>query len=216
MILLGYITTFTYIFSVLFFVTMLEKYVHIKKETSRKMIHVLVSFSWFFIYGFFKNTWHALIPPSIFTILNSISYQKGTFAVMERSEQEKSPGTIFYAFSMVVLGLISLYHQEFLVCYGIGFFCMAFGDGLAPWFSRMIPSKSYGKKGKTVTGSVSVFILSFLVAMSFCYGIQIHTSIFCIMIIACCSTLLEAVGGKGIDNLTVPIGVAMISYLLLV
>ena len=210
-ILLGYSLTFLYIFLVMGLTALGSKCFHIDKEISRKMIHVGVSFSFFIIYYFFGNTWRACIPPFIFIILNYISYKKGLFQVMERSGKEETPGTVYYALSMFLLAVISLMKENFLCAFGIGFFCMSLGDGIAPIIGKKISSYRFSN-GKTIAGSSCMFIVSTLVAIFFFFfhGYPIYISLVCLIGIA--SMILEWLGTKGLDNLLVPIGVSFISY----
>lgn len=210
-ILLGYLFTFLYIFLVMGLTTLISSWLHFEKEVSRKMIHIGVSFSFFIIYYFFGNTWHACIPPFIFIILNYVSYKKGLFQVMERSGKEETPGTVYYALSMFLLAMISLMKENFLCSFGIGFFCMALGDGIAPIIGKKIPSHRFFN-GKTVAGSLCMCLISMFVAIFFCYfySYPIYISLVCMIGIA--SMILEFIGTKGLDNLLVPMGVSFISY----
>lgn len=210
-ILLGYFLTFLYIFLVMGLTALVSKWFHTDKEISRKMIHIEVSFSFFIIYYFLGNTWHACIPPFIFIILNYVSYKKGLFQVMERSGKEESPGTVYYALSMFLLAMISLMKENFLCSFGIGFFCMALGDGIAPIIGKRISSHRFSN-GKTIVGSICMCLISMFVAIFFCYfySYPIYISFVCMIGIA--SMILEWLGTKGLDNLLVPIGVSFISY----
>ena len=90
---------------------------------------------------------------------------------------------------------------------------MGLGDGLAPIFAGLIKSKKI-YKDKTLTGSLTVFVVSLIVVIVFniLFGLDLHIGK--IIIISGCSLILELFGKKGLDNLTLPIGVALVSWIL--
>ena len=83
MILVGYLTIFAYIFSLIFIIGPLVKKVS-NLETSRKIIHILLFMVWIFLDIFMKNTYHQVIVPIIFLILNTLSYKFNIYKIVER------------------------------------------------------------------------------------------------------------------------------------
>lgn len=208
-IIFGYLITFVYLILVLLITKKLKMSNKIGEELARKIVHVLVGFSWFSIYYFLYPSIHFLIPSSMFIILNYISYKKDIFS-MERKEN-RNLGTVFYALSMTIISLLALLNFDFLVPSAIGFFCMVIGDGLTPYFSTIFKSRKT-INGKTLSGSIAMFSLSFLVTFIVIQLFKIDINFFEIFIIALFSMFFELVGKKGLDNLYVPIGVTIISY----
>lgn len=208
---LGYILTFGWVFLMLGLTLVLKKRRGLQDETSRKIIHVSVAFAWVPMYLCFGASWHLVIPPAVFIVLNAVSYRQGLFAAMERSdESKKSLGTVYYAVSMTVMALWSRFFPELLPAYGTGLFCMALGDGFAPLFGgiRKGNRKLFGNR--SLYGSLSVFAVCLLV-------IAVMTGIFSLplglgrmLLTALAAVALELVGLRGYDNLTLPMGVFLL------
>ncbi|MDD3341453.1 MAG: hypothetical protein PHN72_04630 [Bacilli bacterium] len=213
-ILLGYIFTYLFIFGILLFTDILKKKTKCTDETSRKIVHIFVSFTWIIMIYFFKNTWHLLIPPITFVILNYISYKKNIFKMMERTESP-SLGTVYYPISMVLLSILTIIDIRFIAPYGIGLFCMAIGDGLAPYFGQKFKSYKFKifSNQKTLYGTLTVFLCSLLIINLFTFYYHLPLSVVEIILLSLFSALLEWIGTKGLDNLFLPVGIALLSYL---
>ena len=90
---------------------------------------------------------------------------------------------------------------------------MAFGDGLAPLVAKKIKSKEL-INDKTISGSLTVFVVSILVMLTFDLVFDISFKLYQYVIVAIISTLLELIGTKGLDNLYIPLGVSIVVYLM--
>lgn len=212
-IILGYILTFGWIFLMLALTRALKRTKHADDELSRKIVHISVAFTWIAMYFCFGSSFHLVIPPAVMVVLNALSYRYGLFSGMERSDKEKqSPGTVYYALSMTVMALWCRIMPEALPCYGMGLFCMALGDGLAPFFGTIQKGnrRLFGKR--SLYGSLSVFVICLLV-------IIVMVSIFALpigfgemLLIALGAVVCELVGVHGFDNLTLPLGVFLLSF----
>lgn len=216
-IFLGYLLTYLYLFGILGLTGLLKKLFNISDNSSRKIVHVMVSFAWIIMFYFFKYTIHNIIPPITFVIINYISYKKDTFKMMEiHDKEDKSLGTVYYAISILIMALISVLHNKYMLPYAIGLFCMSFGDGFAAIVGRFF--EKYNIKlinKKTLFGSLTSFILSFIVIFIINCYFNINYSLIVMIIIALSSSLLELISPKGTDNLTVPIITSFIAYLFL-
>ena len=177
-------------------------------------MHVSVAFAWIPMYFCFGASWHLVVPPAVFIVLNTISYRKGLFSGMERSdESRKSLGTVYYAVSMTVMAIWSAVMRECLIPYGVGLFCMALGDGFAPLFGALGHGNVRLFGNRTLYGSISVFVICLIViaVMSALFGLNL--AFWKILVIALGAVLCELVGVKGLDNLTLPIGVFLLTFL---
>lgn len=215
-IVMGLVLVYAYVFSILGLTGFLKKKFNISDNSSRKIVHVMVSFCFLITYYFLGYSWFGVIPPFSFVILNYISYKKDTFNMMEIHEGEKTLGTVYYAISFFILAVISCVYNNFMIPYGIGVFCMAFGDGFAAIVGRFFVK--YNIKlinNKTLAGTLTTFIFSFGVALIMNYIFKIDYNIIEITLIGIASALLELCSAKGYDNLTVPLFTALISYVLL-
>lgn len=207
---LGLIISYTYIAIVIVGAKLFEKK---GKETSRKFIHIMLGNWWFIAMYFFSNVWFAIIGPASFVIINYLSYKKNLIKVMERDEQD-GLGTVYYAVSLLILAIISfgIYKNPALGL--VPTLVMAYGDGFAAVIGKMIKSKRYklGESKKSFAGSLTMFIITTCLISG--YLMFIHKGIFwqtahwpvvsCLMGFAI--TALEATSGKGIDNISVPLG----------
>ncbi len=208
MIIRGYIYTYLYIFLVLGISGLLYKKGN--GTYTRKIIHIGVSFFYIIFYKYFGTSIHIIVPPITFIILNYISYKKGTFKSME---EEKSPGTVYYAVSSLIMAVITYFYPNFYPYFGIGLFIMAFGDGLAPVVGKNIKSINI-YNDKTLAGSLTVVIISLIIVLIFNNIFGLNYNIWKIIVISLVSGFLEILGKKGLDNLTLPLGVALTSFVL--
>lgn len=205
---LGYILTFGWVFLMLGLTLVLKKAVNADDEVSRKIIHVSVAFAWIPMYLCFGASWHLIVPPAVFIVLNYVSYKKNLFAAMERSdESKKSLGTVYYAISMTFMAVVSVFAPKCLVRYGIALFCMALGDGFAPIFGSIKKGNRVIFASRTLYGSISVFVACLLVVFVMSTIFSLPLAFWKLLIIAAEATLMELCGIHGLDNLTLPIGV---------
>lgn len=210
MILQGYIFTYLYILLILFITYFLSEKIKIKKIITRKIVHIGVTFCWIIMNYFFKCTIHMIIPPITFIILNYVSYKKSLFKGMENNN---SLGTIYYPISVLIMALLTYFNNDLSPAYAIGLFCMGLGDGFAPLVAGFLKSKKI-INNKTVTGTLTVLIISILVALIFNLYFNLDFNIFKIIIIGISAAIIELVGVKGLDNLYLPLGIFLVVYIL--
>ena len=209
------IISFLFVFLIIILGTILEKKKIVSKEGSRKFVHISVA-NWWFIYMFmFNNILYALIPPITFIILNIFSYKYKIIDSMERDNSD-SLGTIYYPISLLFLVIISYLIKDKIIS-GIGILILGYGDGLAA-----LVGKKYNKikllNNKTLFGTLTMFIISTIISTIFLIvfkDLKTITLILVVFITAVSATILELFTKKGLDNLTIPIGVTIILYLLL-
>ncbi len=217
MILLGYLLTFGWVFFVMAVTTVLKKLAGLTDEQSRKIVHISVAFAWIPMAVCFGATWHLLVPAVFFAVFNFLSYKFNILSAMERQDDEKkSPGTVYYAVSMAVMALLCLRDETFLAPYGMGMFCMALGDGLAPITGSIQKGNIRILHGRrSLYGTLTVFVSCFVVAAVISAAFGLGFAVWKMALIALGATVLEFIGMKGIDNLTLPIGVCLLAWILL-
>lgn len=209
---LGIIISFVYIGTLMVSAKYFEKF---DKEGSRKFIHILLSNWWLIAMAFFDNVIWAMIPPIAFVIINFVSYKGNVIKVMEREEENKDGlGTVYYAFSLIPLVVMSYGLTNNPLIGLVGFFIMAYGDGFAALAGKAIKSKEYKIFGstKTLAGSSVMFVMSLIITLAvFAYS---NTELFLIkaIVISVIATILEAISAKGTDNITVPVITSLITY----
>lgn len=216
MILLGYILTFGWVFLILGLTLVLKKKTGADDEVSRKIVHISVAFAYIPMYFCFGATWHLVVPPAVFIVLNAVSYRRGLFAAMERTdESKKSLGTVYYAVSMTVMAALCLVSPRCLPCYAMGLFCMALGDGFAPIFGAIRKGNRRLLGQRTLYGTISVFAVCLIVALVISALFHMHLPFWAMLLIALAGAALELVSPRGLDNLSLPLGVFLLSTLLM-
>ena len=178
------------------------------KELSRKFIHIFLANWWLICSYYIDNFWAAISLPALFVIINYVSYKKNIIKSMERDdEQEKSPGTVYYAISLVI---------EVIFCYLFGFnkwICfagiavMGYGDGLAAVIGKNLKTKKveFLKSTKSLAGTLTMLIVTSLIVGFVLNYLAVDYWILKTIMIAIISTVAEAISVKGTDNLTVPV-----------
>ena len=216
MIALGYITTFGWVFLILGITQLLQKKTDAGNEVLRKIVHISVAFAYVPMYFFLRGTWHSVVPTAAFIIVNALSLRFNIFSSMERDEEsEKTLGTVFYAVSMTVMGVVCVLEPRCLPCYAMGAFCMALGDGFAPIFGSIEKGNRRLVGKRTLFGSLSVFVISMLVTLTVSLIFRMGLPLWALGLIALTAAVLELISRHGVDNLTLPLGVFLLSTLLM-
>lgn len=184
------------------------------EEASRKFIHIMLSNWWFIAMYFFENAFWASIVPISFVIINYISYKKNLISVMERENQD-GLGTVYYALSLLIIVIITFgitKRPEIGLC---SILIMGYGDGLAAVIGKKIKSTEYkiGNTKKTLAGTLTMFIITFIIVAIFGSVTGVNLWIIKSIITAIILTIVEAVGIKGTDNLTLPLSACALLFM---
>lgn len=212
-IVLGYLLTYIYVFLILILLGTLKKKKRIKIDTSRKLVHIFMGFTWIIMAYFFGISIHLIILPITMVLFNFLSYKWNIASSMEQ-ENKESKGTIYYAVSFVIMALITYFYPEFLPFYGIGVFVLAFADGLAPFVGRKWHKHKIGSSNKTYAGSLTVGLCTVIVITLFKQYYYLDLNIIKIILLGILAIPLELLNKKGSDNLTLPIGISLLSFVL--
>lgn len=177
-------------------------------EITRKISHILCG-NWIFIFAFINKYFYTNVIIIVFMIgLMSVSYRYNIFKSVEREEQIKSFGTIYFFVSLFILVLLcKLFNlnREFYIIY---FFPLVYGDAFAAIVGKKINWIEYkvfsGKK--TVSGNITMFSISlFIIILYNFFVLENYYTLLYLLIITSFATLMEAFSVKGIDNFTIPI-----------
>lgn len=195
---------------------------NLEKNTGRKVLHIvagtLVSFLPFFI----KSSTTLLVIG--FTVLILLYYlvSKNKLTGIDDLER-KSWGIVYFPVSFILLILFFIPDKPEI--FTLGFLIMTFSDSLASIFGKKIKSEEYHltRDKKSVAGSVTFFLVSVIILSLFILfgnGTPDHkyNPLFVfsfVLIIAFIATLLEGLSSAGLDNLTVPVGVAFLANIFL-
>lgn len=183
------------------------------EEVSRKFVHIMLSNIWFFYLIFIDSIVWACILPTMFVFINAASYK---FKILQSIERENNDGfgTVYYAFSILLICLFTYKINNPLI--GLpGILIMGYGDGFAAIVGKRIKSKEYkvGNSKKTIAGSLTMFIISLIISIISFNILNVNYFVYKAILVSVIATVLEAVSIKGLDNITVPIIVTILTYL---
>ena len=132
---------------------------------------------------------------------------------MEREENDGF-GTVYYAISILLVTIFS-YLQSNPMIGTTGMLIMGYGDGFAAIFGKKLKVKNirYQEQLKVLLVQLQCFVFSLVISCVVFYMIGIEYFILKALLTAVIATLLEAVSVKGLDNITVPIMVTVMTYL---
>ena len=184
------------------------------KKYTRKLVHIAVGFEWVILYGFFGAGLHSLIVCLIFLTLLIVAYFKKLLPTIS-SDSDNAPGTVYYAASMSVIALVSIFLPDIMLPFGVAVLCTSFGDGLAGVVGQLI--KKYNPRilgEKTLLGALSNFAVCFLGTILFAIAFEFKISVTDCLAIAIFSTTLELITPHGLDNVSVPLGTVTLAYIL--
>ena len=179
---------------------------------ARKITHILIGFEWVILSQCFGQSIHFVIVCLAFTALVSAIYMFDALPSLS-SKGDNSRGTIYYCIAMTLMSAITLLFPEMMIPFGIGVCCTSLGDGFAGIFGQI---KRYNRKiydKKTLFGFLSCFLFSVASVLVINYIYDAKVKILSILCIALFAAILELFAKKGIDNITVTVGAAFLSYL---
>ena len=211
MTLLGYVSGLGYGLICLLLALVLYK-LGMPKPYTRKVVHILVGFEWIFLYNFLGAGIHFLIVCLLFLALLIVAFFAKLLPMIS-SDDDNSPGTVYYAVAMTGVSIVGCFVPEVMLPFGIGIFSTSIGDGCAGLFGQLITNynpKLYRKK--SLWGTVINFAASALSALIMSLVFAMGLSVFDIIAIGLVSSLYELIVGRGFDNIAVTWGVTALAY----
>ncbi|MGB0564854.1 MAG: diacylglycerol/polyprenol kinase family protein [Spirulinaceae cyanobacterium] len=184
-------------------------------EITRKVVHIGAGNVMLLAWGFSVPRWLILVASVLAALIALTSYVLPILPSLN-SVGRQSGGTFFYAVS---IGAVAAVFMPPHFVYGvIGILVMAWGDGLAAVCGQRWGRHHYQVWGSTKSweGSAAMAIASTLVTgllLTVVFGVSLAVWGIAI-VVGLIATLLEALSQWGIDNLTVPLGSAGLSFLL--
>ena len=213
MILKGYLLSLIYgLFCIA--VSSIAHKLGVESKYARKITHILIGFEWVILSRYLGSTIHFVIVCLAFTVLVCVIYRFDVLPSMS-SKGDNSRGTIYYCIAMTVMSIITFIFPEMMIPFGIGVFCTSLGDGFAGVLGQI---KRYNRNiydSKTLLGFLSCLFFSFVSALGVCHMHGIKINVWYAFLIASFAASLELFAKKGIDNITVTVGSAFLSYLFL-
>lgn len=183
-------------------------------EQSRKIVHIgtgnVIALAWFLR----LPAWVGITSATLAGMITLLSYWLPILPGVN-SVGRKSYGTFFYSVSMGLLIAIfwPLKHPEYAV---IGILVMAWGDGLAAIVGQKWGRHPYQVLGnsKSWEGTTALLLVSYIVTTIVLY--TAHGNLLYIWLVgipvAIAAVILESISQFGIDNITLPLGAAMLAF----
>lgn len=222
----GLILSYVGVFAVLVAAQQLMKK-HISAAAARKLVHIGVSHWWLIAILFFDSMIFALIGPLSFIVINALSYRYHIFRAMEHPEKRRNLGTVYFPISLAILTAAVFGGVMPVEAATIGILCMGWGDGMGALVGEHLPAHRHQvtphllrriRDRKTLGGtlgvqaaSTAVAIIVLVVSAPAAWPALLSAAI----IIGVLTALIELFSPLGLDNITIPIGIALAAWLLL-
>lgn len=180
-------------------------------EWSRKLVHIgggaVVPLAWWS--GIDRRL--AIPAAALITLLALINHRRRLLSAIE-DVGRASYGTVAYAASITLLLALFWPQRADAVCAGV--LVMAFGDGLAGLVGPRIASPSWRVLGerRSLAGTLSMALVSLAVLMALAAMVPSAPSWLLLVLMALLATGLEQIAVLGLDNLSVPVAVALIWF----
>jgi phytol kinase len=183
-------------------------------ETVRKFVHIGTGHVILLAWALQISLNLCLFASAAASLITLISYR---FPILEsiNGVGRKSLGTFYYAISIGIV--TALFWPSAQYHFGaLGILVMAYGDGLAALIGQRYGKRVYSVLGmsKTVEGSLTMASVSTLVSgLVLSVGIGSSLGIWGIaLLVGIGATFLEMFSVGGLDNLTVPVGSAILAW----
>jgi phytol kinase len=192
-----------------------DRFLGVDPEIVRKVVHIgagnIILLAWWLQIP----AWVGISASVLFSAIALLSHRIPIMPTVN-SIGRKSWGTFFYAVSFGVLIYLFWNSQPQYAVMGV--LVMTWGDGLAALVGQRWgrhPYKLWDMQ-KSWEGSLTMTVISYLISSSILLGVQgpIWQTWVVALVVAIAATVLEAFSKFGIDNLTVPIGAAVLGLLL--
>lgn len=214
--LLGVVIGTVYIFAIIGLAELLRRVRGYGSGFTRKVIHIGVGMmTWALIY-LFTSPWPFIGMCLVFAFLLYLDYKFELVPAMA-STDKSNKGTIYFPLAAAA-GVFAFWSYPPLMVAAL--MPLTWGDGLAP-----VVGKAYGRRAyfvashmRTVEGSMGFFVFGLLftwLALWIMPGpptISPAAAFLPALVITICTTLIEAVSIKGIDNLTITAVAILILY----
>lgn len=178
-------------------------------EWSRKLVHIgggaVVPLAWLF--GI--DRWLALPAAAGITLLAYLNHRRRLLTAIE-DVGRASYGTVAYGASITLLLLLFWPRRPDAVCAGV--LVMALGDGLAGLLGPRLPSPSWTVLGerRSLVGTAAMALASLAVLLAVAAVAPPGPAWPLLLLLALLATALEQIALLGVDNLTVPLAVALL------
>ena len=213
--------SFIYVAAVLGVAELIRTNLELKRDFTRKFVHVAVGTFIIPTCLIFDSLYFALVPPVAFIIVNIFSFKFKILKMMEE-EDGNNLGTMLFPISFCIVMILFWNTGPNRVAAVAGILVMAWGDAAASIIGRNFGTHFYHvfRERKSFEGSVAMFVMSYLVLviMLFLWGhprLNIIEMTITAVVVSLFGTFLEAISVRGFDNLIVPVLSSGVAFLLI-
>ena len=177
------------------------------RELSRKIVHIGAGFTVPLAWWLEIPRQFALPAAALATLFALVNHRSQLLPAVEDVDR-RSAGTIAYGVSITLLIALGWPQQAQLISAAV--LVMALGDGIAGLVGANLPSQRWRLFGQTksLLGTAAMAMVSLLVLASLLRGVPWPS----LLAIAGAATALEQLSWGGLDNLSVPLGVALLGF----
>jgi phytol kinase len=176
-------------------------------DFTRKVIHIGVGMMSWGLHFLFDIPWFFIAACAAFMVINFLDWRYGFLAAMASGDQANL-GTVYFPLAAAVVAYLFWQQPPLMVA---ALMPLTWGDGLAAVVGRAYGRHAYVIDGsrRTLEGSAAFFAFSFLftwLALWLKSGppdISALTAVWPALVVTLATTVVEAVSGRGLDNLTV-------------
>ena len=215
------IFSFMYVAAVLGVADLIRKNLELKKDFTRKFVHVSIGTFIIPTCLIFHSLYYALVPPVVFIIVNILSYKFKVFKAIEE-EDGNNLGTMLFPISFCIVMILFWNTGPNRVAAVLGILVMAWGDAAASIVGRNFGTHFYHvfRERKSFEGSIAMFTMSYiaLAITLFLWGhprLDILEMAIIAVVVSVFGTFLEAISARGFDNLIVPVMSSGAAFLLI-
>lgn len=178
-----------------------------QRELSRKIVHIGAGFTVPLAWWLEIPRQFALPAAALATLFALVNHRSQLLPAVEDVDR-RSAGTIAYGVSITLLITLGWPQQAQLISAAV--LVMALGDGIAGLVGANLPSQRWRLFGQTksLLGTAAMAMVSLLVLASLLRGVPWPS----LLAIAGAATALEQLSWGGLDNLSVPLGVALLGF----
>lgn len=196
---------------------LLRRRLHGTDEFTRKFVHMLAGVLVAASPSFISNRWPIIVVAMSFAIINWVSIRKGWLKSMHDLHRP-TYGTVYYPLSFVILALL-LWESHTLILI-TAMLVMAISDAVAALVGENLrhPREFHiGPDKKSLQGSLAMFLSSLVIVAVALNLAEVSGPAlwWYAVVIALFAAVCEALSYQGSDNLTVPLGTALVMHYLL-
>jgi phytol kinase len=185
-----------------------------KVENTRKLVHFGTGALTLMFPVYLTSSWSVLVLCASFAVILLFSL-KYRFLPSINAIDRKSHGSILYPLAVYSCFLLYQYHNYDLMFFYAPILVLAISDPLAALFGKRWPKGEFiiRKDTKTIMGCTAFLLSALAVLLGLSYLFNNEVSFITgyeLFLVAAGATLVEAVSGKGSDNLTIPLSVVLL------